>query len=121
MKKLFTICLVSIFFFSCKKENASTDKTCWQIIDFAGNDVGGTICDKTEEELLNCTTCGSINGSGTNPLRNYIECKYYRVDAPKYNWERKCPGDANYSGNYYHNEKYANCWLATNGCVIRKK
>jgi hypothetical protein len=118
-RKLLFIGVMCMTLFSCKKESTS-DKTCWQILDFSGNELN-IICDKTEDELLNCTTCGNINGSGTNPLKNYIECKYFRTDAQKYYWERKCPGDANYSGNYLADEKRANCWLATNGCVIRKK
>jgi hypothetical protein len=99
---------------SCKKETESETKYCWNIVDASGNSIG-QICDKTEQELLDCTNCGTFNGSQPGqPLRNVLtSCNYFKVIAnePTFCWK---------SGNFYRKnltEKYAQCFF-TGGQII---
>jgi hypothetical protein len=69
MKKLLIVALISIGFISCKKEN---NKSCWQIIDTAGNELQ-IECEKTESEIK--TMCGgdcSFENFNTNRT-----CRFY--------------------------------------------
>jgi hypothetical protein len=82
-----SITILSICFFisimSCKKDKAEElpAKHCWQIVDFAGNNLA-EICDKTEAELLACVannSCGSFLGGNT-----LTSCNYYQSDGEKF-------------------------------------
>jgi hypothetical protein len=85
MKVLITI--LSICFFvsivSCKKDKAEDVpvKHCWQIVDYAANNLA-EVCDKTEAELIACVTnntCGSFLGGNT-----INSCNYYQSDGEKF-------------------------------------
>jgi hypothetical protein len=109
---------------SCKKD--SNKKYCWQLIDQVGNKMG-VVCDKTEAELLACTSNGTCGISITTPLN---PCSYYKVEGEELCWYvdnryilkateneinhlRKCFNlttaaikvDCNYCQNWYTREK----------------
>jgi hypothetical protein len=112
------ISIVLTLFMGCKKETEK--KYCWQLYDNLGNTLT-VICNKTEQELLDCRDCGIFNGQTGVRLGDIIGCRYDQSDAAKFCWEKKCAGQTTYSGNYCDlSEKIANCFLA-NGCAIRKK
>jgi hypothetical protein len=74
MKKTLLI-LALIAFWGCKKQSDS-QKHCWQLLDYSGNIIG-QICNKTENELVNCTTCGNYYGNTTWHLDS---CMYFCLD-----------------------------------------
>jgi len=83
-------CFLPLFFIffilvGCKKDSnteRSTQRYCWNIIDETGN-ILMLICDKTEDELIHCTTCGTFNGTSN---WNLDTCNYFRNDDPKFCW-----------------------------------
>ena len=82
MRKTIYISVCLFFLFnSCTKSNQQ--KYCWKIVDNVGNDLS-QVCDKTEQELLDCfknSNCGIVNGgSGLNP------CNYYIVESQTFCW-----------------------------------
>ena len=81
-RSFFCVLLV-VTIFSCKKENAS-QRGCWMLIDFAGNEMA-TICNKTEAELIACVqngSCGVLSGGAT--LSN---CNYFKIEGERGCWE----------------------------------
>ena len=86
--KILTIILLLVNV-SCKKEK-NADRTCWQIIDFAGAKLN-KVCDKTESELIDCVdngSCGTFNVP--NPITN---CFYYKIEGNEFCWK--------INGNYF--------------------
>jgi hypothetical protein len=121
MKKLILMLFV-LSFLSCKKE--SEPKYCWIFYDLLGNLMTGSdICNKTEQELLDCRDCGTFNGQTGIRLGDHIGFFYDRADLPRFCWERKKANEPSYSGNYCNmTEKFANNFLIREpGTVIRKK
>ena len=84
MNRILKIAMLILFtnFIACNKKVAET-KFCWQIIDFAGNNLN-TVCDKTEAELIECSknaTCGNYNGGS-----GLTSCNYYKIEGDKFCW-----------------------------------
>ena len=83
MKILLTIFILAscCCFLSCKDEQDPADRHCWTIIDNNGNDVA-YICNKTEAELLVCTTNGTCGNFPPGTILS--QCQYYQSDGPKF-------------------------------------
>jgi hypothetical protein len=120
---LFVIC----FSTSCKKDKVKDEcagEVCWKIFvgDYlnTGRRNNGGFCNMTEEEFLNCTTCG-YNGR----VRDFVSsCDYSDagICGPKtFYWEVKLVGATTYTGAYLATEKEASCYLGANGTLYRKK
>jgi hypothetical protein len=126
-KAVLIIILFNISFCtSCKKTKEEVDREshCWAIEtgDFltTSRQLVNNFCDMTEEEFLNCDTCG-YNGR----VRNFVSACDYRdqgVNGPEsFYWEVKFPNATTYTGAYYATEKEASCYLGVNGNLYRKK
>lgn len=86
MRPLVSILLTAFIIFnvSCKKDNASSKRACWQLIDFSGNYLN-QVCDKTEAELIACvgdSSCGNYAGL-PRPLTN---CFYFKKGGDEFCW-----------------------------------
>jgi hypothetical protein len=99
MRKVVFVLLL-VLFFSCKKE--SDQKFDWQLVNNNGTNLN-IIYNKTEQELINCTSCGNFNGNGWN----LKFCNYYKVSEPIYCWY------SDSRGTYYGSmpEKLAHCFV----------
>lgn len=105
-KHLLLIVMAMSLLTACKKE--SQIRYDWILVDNLGNE-GGTVRNKTEDELRFCNTCGRVNG---NDSWNLTPCQYFRADEQRFYWEVKNPGDTAFSGNYYMTEKILKCTFA---------
>jgi hypothetical protein len=124
MKKIALIItlLYACLSIGCKKENFKiVSDDCWDIFegDVYNRPIQYTVqhCNLTEEEFLNCTTCG-YNGKVRDNISN---CNYEISGVRRYYWEVKTPATTTYTGNYELTEKQANCFLGANGNLYRKK
>jgi hypothetical protein len=121
---LFSMCIC----ISCTKKQRDEERgygrLCWVIEkgDYftTGRQMVNNFCDMTEEEFLNCDTCGY-----PGRVRNFVSACDYRdqgVNGPKsFYWEVKFPNATTYTGAYYATEKEASCYLGANGALYRKK
>jgi hypothetical protein len=88
MRPFIIILMVSFVLFnvSCSKDKTPESfRSCWQLVDFAGNKIG-QVCDKTEDELVDCVnnnTCGPFSTSVQTPLNS---CYYYKVESDTFCW-----------------------------------
>lgn len=103
MKRVIIGILFFVSFVSCKKD--TEEKSDWNMVDNSGNSIG-TIYNKTEKELLDCTDCGTFNGY-TGRLGNIpgFNCMYFKVGEPTFCWTKN-------NGNFQVkcSEKFANCF-----------
>lgn len=81
---LLVIAIVSGFL-GCYKENKGVDRYCWQLLDFAGNEIN-SVCDKTEEEFRDCITKGTCGVYITYP-DSLLKCNYFRIEGQRQCWE----------------------------------